>query len=139
MVAKVEVVVSSTPILSSLRGAKKTLVPTAAAPLYLLLAVTPAAVVLMVEKVLVTVSSTPTLSSLRGAKKTLVPTATAPEYLLSAVTPAAVVPMVEKGVLMTSLASARCAHSHKTAAIRKCLILREREWPGSWLRVASRR
>ena len=48
---KMLVVVSSTPTLSSLTGAKKTLVPTAAAPAYLEPSLTPAAVVSMVEKV----------------------------------------------------------------------------------------
>ena len=41
---------------------------TAAAPLYLLLAVTPAAVVEIVENTPLTVSSTPTLSSFQGPK-----------------------------------------------------------------------
>ena len=60
------------------------MVPNTAAPVYLRLAVTPAAAVSMVEKVLDVVypvpaqCNTPTLSSAQGAKKTLVPTAAAP-------------------------------------------------------------
>ena len=55
-------VVSTTPTLFSVRGAKKTRVPTAAAPWYLVSEVTPA-VMLMVENVSVAVSTTPTLFS----------------------------------------------------------------------------
>lgn len=50
MTEKVSVIVSSTPTLSWLRGAKKTRVPTATAPEYLASAVTPAVVVEIVEK-----------------------------------------------------------------------------------------
>jgi len=56
------VVVSKTPTLFSVRGPKKTRVPTAAALWYLVLEVTPA-VMLMVENVSVAVSTTPTLFS----------------------------------------------------------------------------
>jgi len=68
MVKKVLVTVSSTPTLSSSRGAKMMREPTTAPPKYLPSPVTPAAAVPMVEKVEVAVLSTPTLSSKRGTK-----------------------------------------------------------------------
>ena len=67
-VEKVEVVVSSSPMLSWRWGAKKTRVPSAAAPWYFMTKPEPKLAVGMVEKVDVVTSSTPTAQRRVGAE-----------------------------------------------------------------------